>query len=125
MLWILVIAAGLITVHELGHILATVVLGGRFKGLVFRGFALGVKLDLSRLTLRDRLSTVWAGIGAETLAVLGLGVLEECGVVNLHLFAWATLVLAIDAFLNLGPWWKDSDGSLIRRWQARLRHGHA
>jgi hypothetical protein len=99
-------------------------LGGRFQGLVFRGFALGVKLDLSRLTLRDRLSTVWAGIGPETLIVPGLGVLAECGVVNLHVGAWAPLVLAIDAFLNLGPW-KDSDGNLSRHGQAPLHHGHA
>ena len=117
MLIVLLVAAWLLICHELGHILTTVALGGRFQGVVFRGFALGVVLDLSRLSMRGRLGTVWAGVGAEMAATGAVGVLAGMGFLDMRLFAWALIMLAADATLNLGPWWSASDGALIRQWR--------
>jgi len=117
---VLILAAGLLAAHELGHVLTTVGFGGRFRGLVVRGLAVGVALDVSGLSTRRRLGTAWAGIGAEMVVAGLVSGLALGGVLNMHLLAWALIILAADAALNLGPWWSESDGALIRRWRTDL-----
>ncbi len=125
MLTVLILAAALLAAHELGHIVTTVGLGGHFRGLVFRGVAIGVSLDLTGLSLRRRLQTVWAGTLAELAFAAVLSGLSLAGIVNMHLMAWAIVIVAANATLNLGPWWSKSDGALIRRfWGQRHRPQH-
>ena len=72
MIPVLLVAAVLIVGHELAHIVTTVVLcGGRFQGLVFKGLAVGVQLDVTPLNVRQRIGTGWAGITTE-VALAGL-----------------------------------------------------
>lgn len=122
MLSVLIVAAILLSAHELGHIVTTVGLGGRFRGLVFRGIAVGVSLDLTGLSVRRRLGTVWAGIGAELLVAGLVSALALIRVLDMRLMAWTLIIVAVDATLNLGPWWAESDGALIRRWAGRERN---
>ncbi|MGC8488602.1 MAG: hypothetical protein ACP5QO_10345, partial [Clostridia bacterium] len=103
MLSVLVLAAILLTAHELGHIFTTVGFGGHFRGIVFRGIAAGVSLDLSGLSLRRRMGTVWAGTGAELFVAVVITGLALAGVLDMHLLAWTLVIVAADATLNLGP----------------------
>ncbi len=125
MLTVLILVAVLLASHELGHIVTTVGLGGRFRGLVFRGLAIGVSLDLTGLSIRRRLQTVWAGTLSEILVAGALSGLSLAGIVNMRLMAWALVIVAADATLNLGPWWSKSDGALIRSfWGQGHRRPH-
>ena len=121
MMTVLLVGVMLVLSHELGHILATLGCGGRFRGLVFRGLAVGVALDVTRLSLAQRLFTAWAGVIAETslLAVLGLG--AHVGWWPWMIPFWALLLVAANALLNLGPWWSHNDGARLRTWRRMLR----
>ena len=61
------LAAGLIGLHEAGHLFATRALGGRILGLVWRGFAIGVRLDVTALSPAAVAGTLIAGPVAEAL----------------------------------------------------------
>ena len=116
---LLLVAQGLIVVHELGHIVATVRSGGRFLGLVFRGFAVGVKLEVSPLSTRQRLWSQAAGPLAEVAAALALTGAALLSVVPLHLMPWIWGVVGVDGLVNLAPWWGQNDGARIRtQWRA-------
>ncbi|PSR23290.1 MAG: hypothetical protein C7B47_15960 [Sulfobacillus thermosulfidooxidans] len=111
-LWELVgVAAGLILLHEGGHMLATRALGGRVLGLVWRGVAVGVRLDVAALSPAAVAWTLIAGPGA---AALGAGVLAA---------AWpparaaVLLIGGCDFLLNLLPWGVvPNDGTRLWRW---------
>jgi hypothetical protein len=119
MLAILLVALGLIVVHEVGHIVATVRSGGRFLGLVVRGFAVGVKLEVSPLSTRQRLWSQAAGPLAEVAAAFALTGAAVLALVPPHLVSWTWGVVLLDALLNLTPWWGQNDGARIRaHWQA-------
>lgn len=82
---ILLVAVGLIVVHETGHIVATVRSGDRFLGLVFHGFAVGVKLDVTPLSAGQRVWSQAAGPLADGAAALTLVVAALLSLVSLHL----------------------------------------
>lgn len=121
MVTLLLVGVVLVIGHELGHILTAMVCGGRFQGLVFRGFAVGVALDVTALSPAQRLATAWAGVVAETglLALLALGAQLTWWTWTVPF--WALLLLAANAFLNLGPWWAHNDGARVRAWRRMLR----
>ncbi len=82
---ILLVAVELIVVHETGHIVATVRSGDRFLGLVFHGFAVGVKLDVTPLSAGQRVWSQAAGPLADGAAALTLVVAALLSLVSLHL----------------------------------------
>jgi len=115
------LAAGLVLVHEAGHIAATLRYGGRWQGVVFRGWAVGVRLDVTPLSLRQRLATAWAGPLAEAgAAALLAAVLAWHGADRVTVAA-APAVAAADGLVNLAPWWPANDGARIRAWRRALR----
>ncbi len=120
MITVLLVAGVLILGHELAHIAATVWCGGRFQGLAFKGVAVGVRLDVTRLSTRQRIVTGWAGMATEA----GLAVLIATGALlglwPLTLALWAVGLATFDGLLNLGPWWAHNDGARIRAWQRQL-----
>ena len=120
MITVLLVAAVLIVGHELAHIVTTVLCGGRFQGLVFKGLAVGVKLDVTPLSVRQRIGTAWAGVATEvTLAcLLAGGALGGLWPTTIAL--WAVALAAFDMLLNLGPWWAHNDGARIRAWRQEL-----
>lgn len=112
LLWIL-IATGLIAVHEMGHLISTIALGGRITGVHFRGLAVGVGVDLSAIAVTRKAWTLAAGLGAETgMALLGWLVWPSWAWV----VCWGLSVLA-----NGVPWWPHNDA---RRWLALRRAAH-
>lgn len=113
---VLLVAALLVVCHEAGHILSVRAFGGHIQRLVFRGFAVGVALSLDGLSTRERLWTAWAGPLAEGVGAGVIAILTAVGACSLHLLAWTCAVAAVNAGLNLGPWWAHNDGALIRRW---------
>ena len=120
MIPVLMVAGVLILGHELAHIVTTVLCGGRFQGLVFKGLAVGVQLDVTPLNVRQRIGTGWAGITTE-VALAGLlagGALG--GLWPLTVALWAVGLAAFDGVLNLGPWWTHNDGARIRAWNREL-----
>lgn len=119
MLAILLVALGLLVMHEIGHIVATVRSGGQFLGVVFRGFAVGVKLEVSPLSTRQRLWSQAAGPLAEVMAALLLTGAAGLALVPLHLVPWVWGVVAVDGLVNLAPWWGQNEGARIRtQWKA-------
>jgi hypothetical protein len=105
------VAAVLIVLHEAGHMLATRALGGRILGLVWRGFAVGVWLDVAALSPAAVAWTLIAGPAAEAL---GAGALAAC---------WPTArpavlgIGALDLLLNAIPWGLvPNDGTRLWRW---------
>lgn len=108
------VALLLLAFHECGHILSTLLLGGRVQGLVFRGFAVGVALDLTPLSPRHQRWTVAAGPAAEWLLAAALVAAAHWGFLTPAVAGWACLMLAGDTALNLGPWWPANDGGRLR-----------
>ena len=120
MIPVLMVAGVLILGHELAHIVTTVLCGGRFQGLVFRGFAVGVKHDVTPLSVRQRLWTGWAGMATEVVlaGLIAGGALG--GLWPMPVALWAVGLAAFDGLLNLGPWWAHNDGARIRAWRREL-----
>lgn len=110
----LVLVPGLmIAAHESGHVFMTRWLGGRFAGVVFRGVAVGVRLNMDGLTPGQIAWTLVAGPVAEALIVAVAGLLFPV------LLPWWLAVLAADWGLNLVPWgFFPNDGTrLWRLWR--------
>lgn len=124
MLWMHPVAAiglavGLLILHEAGHVLATWAWGGRFDGLAWSGWGIGVRLTVDTLTPRQQAWTVAAGPFAEWVGV---------GLVALGWPAGLPLALGIagvQAFANLIPWGRiPNDGTrLWWAWRGRTVQG--
>ena len=110
MMVVLLVATVLIVGHEMAHIVTTVLCGGRLQGLVFKGVAVGVKLDVTPLGVRQRIGTGWA----ESATEVALARLLAGGLWTLAAALWAVRLAPFDGLLNLGPWWAHNDGARIR-----------
>ncbi len=119
-MWPAVLLAGVaaVTLHELGHIVATPRLGGRFMGLVFRGLAVGVQLDVTGLTPRQQAATCLAGPLAAWTVPAALGLAALAGWCPAAWAAGATALVGADTLINMVPWWPHNDGA---RWRALRR----
>jgi len=114
-LWVLWsgIALGLLIAHEGGHLGMTWALGGRITGVHFRGWAVGIGVDLTTIFPQQKAWTIAAGLLAETLvAIVGWGIHPSWA----WMVCWATSVL-----VNGIPWWSQNDGS---RWLALRKAPH-
>ena len=123
MIPVLMVAGVLILGHELAHIVTTVLCGGRFQGLVFKGFAVGVKLDVTRLSVRQRIVTGWAGIVTEVVLASLIAAGAFGGLWPVTVALWAVGLAGFDMLLNFGPWWAHNDGARIRAWHRELAAG--
>ena len=103
-------ASLLVCIHELGHLVTTWAWGGRITGLVFRGVAVGVRVDITAIAPAHKAWTVAAGLLAETGAA-GLGCLVHPSLA--WPVCWGCSLLA-----NGIPWWSANDAS---RWIALRR----
>jgi hypothetical protein len=104
--WLL-IASVLIVVHETGHLVVTRWYGGSIHGIVFRGIAVGIRVDLTPLSFPQKAHSIAAGLLAETLVAM-LGVWVHPTV------AWP-VCWGLSMAGNALPWWSQNDGS---RWLA-------
>ena len=120
MIAVLLVAGVLILGHELAHIVATVAYGGRFQGLAFKGLAVGVRLDVTGLSVRQRIGTGWAGMVAEVVLASLITGGALLGLWPLTLALWAVGLATFDGLLNFGPWWAHNDGARIRAWRREL-----
>ena len=107
---LLMVAVSMVVAHESGHILITRLLGGRFRGVVFRGWAIGVQLTVDGLSPQSVAWTLLAGPLAEAL-VFGAAVATD-----LRNAQWWALLLFTQWIVNLVPWGVvPNDGT--RLWQ--------
>ncbi|MCY0900441.1 MAG: M50 family metallopeptidase [Firmicutes bacterium] len=111
-LMLLAMACVLVLAHELGHVLLTHAMGGRWLGIEFRGFMLGVRLSVTSLSLRQVAWTLIAGPLAEALVTFIAALIWPE-----HLRWWLVL-LSVQWTLNLIPWGLiPNDGTrLLRLW---------
>jgi len=101
--------------HEVGHIVITRVLGGRFLGVEFRGYAIGVRLSVTHLSQQQVAWTLIAGPLAETI-VIALALYRWPS-----LYLWWVLILGLNWCMNVVPWGLfPNDGTRI--WHI-WRHG--
>ena len=120
MIPVLMVAGVLILGHELAHIVTTVLCGGRFQGLVFKGFAVGVRLDVTPLSVQQRIGTGWAGMATEVVLAGLIAGGALAGLWSTTMALWAVGLAVFDMLLNLGPWWAHNDGARIRAWHREL-----
>ena len=66
---LLIVVVSMVLAHETGHVLITRFLGGRWLGIEFRGYMLGVRLSVKSLSLRQIAWTLIAGPLAEGIVV--------------------------------------------------------
>lgn len=110
---LLLMACAMVIAHEAGHVLMACALGGRWLGVEFKGYMLGVKLSVKGLSVRQIACTLVAGPVAEAL-VAGTATL----VWPKDLPLWF-LVLILQWIINLIPWGLfPSDGTrLLQIWR--------
>ncbi|MCY0878493.1 MAG: hypothetical protein OWU84_06105 [Firmicutes bacterium] len=114
-LMLLAIACAMVLAHELGHVVITHALGGRWLGVEFKGLMLGVRLSVAPLSLRQIAWTLAAGPLAEACVAVGAAALWP---EDLRWWLW---MLSAQWLFNLFPWGLvPNDGTrLLRLW----RHG--
>jgi Zn-dependent protease len=112
-----IIAAALIVVHELGHIAANRQLGGRFRGAVFRGVAVGVRLELPR-GLRAIAVTSLAGPATEGLLALLLLATAAAHGLPMSVVPWTIGIVCLDWAVNLLPVGHTDGARILRAWRA-------
>jgi len=106
---------GLLAAHEAGHVLTTLAWGGRWTGVVWSGWGVGVRLTLDGLTPRQQVWTVAAGPLAEWVGVAIVAWLWPAGL------SWALTVTVLQTVVNGIPWGiVPNDGTrLWRAWRTR------
>ena len=112
----IIVAAALIVVHEMGHVLANRRLGGKFQGAVFRGLAVGVRLELPR-GLRALALTSIAGPATEAILALLLLFAVAVHALPATVVPWTLGVLALDWAVNLMPVGATDGARLLRVWR--------
>lgn len=112
-LMLLMVAMAMLVAHETGHVVATQFLGGRFLGLEFKGFLVGVRLSVRSLSTGQVAWTLAAGPAAEFLVVLAAAAWRPQD------FRWWMLMLALQWVGNVIPWGLiPNDGTrLLRLWR--------
>lgn len=110
----ILVAAAMIVAHELGHVAATRMMGGRWLGVARQGFLVGVKLSVAPLSPRQVAATLAAGPTAELLVTMAASVLYPR-----ESTLWL-LILALQWIGNVIPWGIiPNDGT--RLWQLYKR----
>lgn len=111
-LWVVIV---LLVAHELGHLLAMLTSGGRFTGMVFDGWRVGIRYDITAVPVALRAGTALTGSLAELVTVVVALVL--------HAGPWLPWCVlgGVNAIINLVPWHASNDGAVFRalRQQAR------
>ncbi len=111
---LLALACAMVLAHETGHVVVTRLLGGRWLGVEFRGWMLGVRLSVKSLSLRQVAWTLVAGPLAEAMVVAAFALIWPAEL------NWWLLILGLQWMMNLIPWGLiPNDGT--RLWRI-LRH---
>jgi Zn-dependent protease len=119
-LFLALLVAGSVLVHELGHALVARHLGVRVSGIGLHFF--GGAAEMAGLPRRpgDEIAIAAAGPGVSfALAGLGHGLAAITGLPGFALVGWVNLALAT---FNLLPAFPSDGGRILRAWLAR-RHG--
>jgi hypothetical protein len=92
------VAVCMIAAHELGHVVATRILGGRWLGVAHKGFMVGVKLAVKPLSPGQLAITLAAGPAAEIFVTVAASL-----VYPQHTSLWV-LIFALQWIGNVIPW---------------------
>jgi Zn-dependent protease len=116
---VLLIAAGSVLLHELGHALMARHLGVPVVGIELHFFGGAAQMsDLPR-SPDDEIAVAVAGPAVSfALAGIGHGLAGITGLPALALFGWVNLMLAV---FNLLPAFPSDGGRILRAWLARRR----
>lgn len=115
---IVLMAAGSVLLHELGHSLMARRLGIPVAGIELHFFGGAAQMGMPR-SPADEIAVAAAGPAVSfALAGLGHGLAALTGVQALALFGWVNLLLAV---FNLLPAFPSDGGRILRAWLARRR----
>ncbi|PSR23942.1 MAG: hypothetical protein C7B45_01265 [Sulfobacillus acidophilus] len=95
LLWV---ACMMIAAHELGHVVVTRILGGRWLGVEHQGWMVGVRLSVRSLSNRQIAVTLLAGPSAEIFVVAMASIIAP------QYFHWWVLLLLVQWIGNVIPW---------------------
>ena len=115
---VVLMAAGSVLLHELGHSLMARHLGVPVAGIELHFFGGAAQMGMPR-SPRDEIAVAAAGPAVSfALAGLGHGLAALTGLQALALFGWVNLLLAV---FNLLPAFPSDGGRILRAWLARRR----
>jgi Zn-dependent protease len=115
---IVLMAAGSVLLHELGHSLMARHLGVPVAGIELHFFGGAAQMGMPR-SPGDEIAVAAAGPAVSFgLAGLGHGLAAVTGIQALALFGWVNLFLAV---FNLLPAFPSDGGRILRAWLARRR----
>lgn len=110
LLLLVMVCGSMIVAHEAGHVIVTQCLGGKWLGIEFRGYAVGVRLSVHALSSQQLAWTCMAGPLAEAVIALGAVVVWP------EQYRWWLLLLTLEWLINLVPWGRfPNDGT--RAWR--------
>ncbi|WP_020375033.1 hypothetical protein [Sulfobacillus thermosulfidooxidans] len=106
------VAVLMVVVHEMAHVLTALAVGGRWDGLAWRWWAVGVRLRVDGLRPRQVAATLWAAPLAEAVLLASAVVLWP------HAWRWWGALAAGQWLVNLMPWpgWPNDGAQLWRLW---------
>jgi hypothetical protein len=112
---LLLVACTMIIAHELGHVVVTWMVGGRWLGVERQGWMIGVRLSVATLSQRQIGLTLAAGPAAEIVVVAAASTVAP------QYFHWWVVLLLLQWIGNVIPWGIiPNDGT--RLWQLWRRH---